>query len=86
MSTTTDRDRREIESDLGQEVPPEEPTRATLEIGLRSRWRPDDLDQLGQEEWTLEFNDEGECVDCDPPARLLPSWLNDTMELVRGEL
>lgn len=88
MSTTTDSRRIEIDlaDDLGQQVPPEEPTRATLEIAYGPDGGRTISISYGQEEWTLEFDDEGECVDRDPPARPLPSWMNDAMELVRGEL
>ncbi|ELY83452.1 hypothetical protein [Natrinema gari] len=88
MSTTGDRQTIDIDlaEDLGKEAPPEEPIRATVEIAYGSDGgRPISI-SYGEEEWLLEFNDEGKCVDRDPPARPLPNWMTDAMELVRGEL
>ncbi|RQG93700.1 hypothetical protein [Natrarchaeobius oligotrophus] len=86
MSTTADRQRHEIDlaTDLGADVPSEAPRRATIEIEADGDRRTVSI-EYGPDEWVLEFAD-GECVDRDPPTRPLPQWINDAMELVRGEL
>lgn len=88
MPTTTDRRQIDIDlrDDLGAEVPPEAPGSATLEIAYSDDdGRTVSIDH-GQDEWILEFDNEGRCVDRDPPTRPLPEWISDAVELVRGEL
>lgn len=88
MSTTGDRRRIDIDlqNDLGADVPPDIPGKASLEIAYDTDGGRTLTIEHGQDEWTLEFNDEGRCVDRDPPTRQLPQWISDAVELVRGEL
>jgi len=88
MSTTTDSRRIEINlrNDLEKQVPEGEPTRASLEISYGADGGKTVSIDHGSDEWILEFNDEGRCVDRDPATRPMPGWISDAMELVRGEL
>ncbi|UHQ96430.1 hypothetical protein [Natrinema halophilum] len=87
MSTTTTR-RIDIDlrRDLGKDVPEGEPATATLELTYNDDGgRTVSLD-YGQEEWVLEFDNQGRCVDRDTPTRPLPGWVSEAVELVKGEL
>ncbi|EMA31701.1 hypothetical protein [Halobiforma nitratireducens] len=89
MSTTTDSRRIDIDlrSDLGaDDLPPSAPETATLTIAYNDDGGRRIEISHGQDEWTLEFDADGRCVDRDPPARQLPGWISDAVELVRGEL
>lgn len=86
--STNDRRRIDIDlrADLGADVPPETPSTATLEVAYGDDGDRTVTIEHGQDEWILEFDAEGRCVDRDPPTRQLPQWINDAVELVRGEL
>lgn len=86
--STTDRQRIDIDlrSDLGADVPPEAPRTATLELTHGEDGDRTVTIDHGQDEWVLEFDSAGKCVDRDPPTRPLPQWISDAIELVRGEL
>lgn len=89
MSATIDRRRIDIDlkRDLGaDDLPPSAPSKATLELEFHDDGGRTVTLEHGQDEWVLVFDDEGQCVDRDPPARQLPKWISDAVELVRGEL
>ncbi|AFZ73071.1 hypothetical protein [Natronobacterium gregoryi] len=85
MSTDTRRIDVDLRDDLDQEVPPDIPTEASLEVAYGEGSRRTVTIEHGQDEWTLEFED-GQCVDRDPATRPLPQWINDALDLVSGEL
>ncbi|WP_255681617.1 hypothetical protein [Natrinema sp. SYSU A 869] len=40
----------------------------------------------GQDEWVLEFDKEGRCINRDPATRLLTQWISDVMELAKNKI
>lgn len=91
MSVGTDTQRIDVslssDLELDQEIPPGVPDRASIEIRYGNPERVERTVTVihGQEEWTLEF-EEGKCVAQDPPTRDVPKWMQDALNLVRGEL
>ncbi|EMA35645.1 hypothetical protein [Halobiforma nitratireducens] len=86
MSTTNRRIDIDLESDLEMDVPPGEPARATLELVYEEDGGRTVTLERGEDEWILEFDENGRCVDRDPPTRQLPGWVSKAIELVEGEL
>ncbi|SFB87531.1 hypothetical protein SAMN05444422_102515 [Halobiforma haloterrestris] len=76
----------DLESDLGMDVPPGEPARASLELAYEEDGGRTVTLEHGEDEWILEFDENGRCVDRDPPARQMPGWVSEAVELVKGEL
>ncbi|APW97879.1 hypothetical protein CHINAEXTREME_08835 [Halobiforma lacisalsi AJ5] len=76
----------DLESDLEMDVPPGEPARASLELAYEKDGGRTVTLEHGEDEWILEFDENGRCVDRDPPARQMPGWVSEAVELVKGEL